>query len=161
MKNIKKHTPIFYIAYGSNMLTDQMALRCPDSQLVTTGEIDGYQLLFKGSLTGSYATIEPKAGGKVPVYVWAITDDDEARLDRYEGYPDFYYKTTLEVTRHDTGKTVEGMVYIMHEHRALGIPSGHYFNGIRKVYNREGWDVKPLWAALDISTEKMRDEAKQ
>ena len=160
-KNIKKHTPIFYIAYGSNMWKKQMEMRCPDAQLITTGEIDGYRLLFKGSLTGSYATIEPEDGHKVPVYIWAITADDERALDHYEGFPTFYYKKNIEVTRHDTGKTVEGMVYIMHEERHFGIPDGHYFNGIRKVYQDHEWDVKPLWEALDITQDYIRSEAQK
>ncbi len=29
--------------------------------------------------------------------VWKITEYDEARLDRYEGYPTFYYKDTMNV----------------------------------------------------------------
>ena len=39
--------------------------------------------------------------------MWAVTKADEARLDRYEGYPAFYYKTELDITykglvRHET-----------------------------------------------------------
>ena len=47
-----------YIAYGSNMSEAQMAQRCSDATLAGTGRVNGYELLFKGSLTGCYATIE-------------------------------------------------------------------------------------------------------
>ena len=57
-----------------------------------TSEIEGYELLFKGSQTGAYLTIEEKEGSKVPVAVWSVTEADEAALDRYEGFPTFYYK---------------------------------------------------------------------
>ena len=52
----------FYLAYGSNLNVKQMQFRCPDARIVGTAEIPNYQLLFKGSKTGSYLTIEPKRG---------------------------------------------------------------------------------------------------
>ena len=83
--NMKK----LYIAYGSNMDEEQMAFRCPTATLVGTAIVEGYELIFKGSRTGSYATIEPKEGSIVPVLVWEIGQMDERRLDYYEGYPNF------------------------------------------------------------------------
>ena len=41
-----------YIAYGSNMDEGQMAHRCPTARLLGQTEVEGYRLLFKGSLTG-------------------------------------------------------------------------------------------------------------
>jgi hypothetical protein len=35
-----------------------MKMRCPGAKIVGTSEIKDYQLLFKGSKTGSYLTIE-------------------------------------------------------------------------------------------------------
>lgn len=150
----------YYIAYGSNMDTDQMDYRCPESLLVDTGWINGYELLFKGSLTGFYATIEKNADCKVPCYIWSITDTDEKSLDRYEGYPAFYYKKTLPVELTDGG-TIEGMAYIMHEERELGIPYANYFNNMREVYAIENWDDKILWDALDKSTDHIKSVAKK
>ena len=150
----------YYIAYGSNMDTDQMDYRCPESLLVDTGWINGYELLFKGSLTGFYATIEKNADCKVPCYIWNITDSDEKRLDRYEGFPTFYYKTTLPVELSEGG-TIEGMVYIMHEERELGLPHAEYFNNIREVYTIHDWPDKILWDALDKSTDYIKSEAKK
>ena len=69
----------YYIAYGSNMDERQMAVRCRDAVLTGTGFIQGYELLFKGSLTGCYATIEPKEQSRVPVTVWKISKADEKR----------------------------------------------------------------------------------
>ena len=59
----------YYIAYGSNMDFSQMRRRCPDAELVGAGIVKDYELLFKGSGSGSYATIEEKARDKVPVPV--------------------------------------------------------------------------------------------
>ena len=74
-----------YIAYGSNMDEGQMAHRCPTARLLGQTEMEGYRLLFKGSLTGAYATIEPQEGGRVPALVWEIGEADEASLDLTTG----------------------------------------------------------------------------
>ena len=88
----------YYIAYGSNLNVEQMRYRCPDARIVGTSVIPDYQLLFKGSKTGSYLTIEKKKGASVPVAVWEVSEHDEQRLDAYEGYPNFYYKTDMQLT---------------------------------------------------------------
>lgn len=77
----------YYIAYGSNLNVYQMRFRCPSARIIGTAIIPNYELLFKGSKTGSYLTIEPKDGSSVPVAAWETTAEDEAALDRYEGYP--------------------------------------------------------------------------
>ena len=87
----------FYLAYGSNLNVRQMKLRCPTARVVGTAEIKDYELLFKGSQTGSYLTIELKKGGIVPVAVWEVQEQDVRLLDRYEGWPRFYYKKDMEI----------------------------------------------------------------
>lgn len=135
-----------YIAYGSNMDMDQMAYRCPQATLLGTGEVRDYRLLFKGSKSGNYATIEPQEGRVVPVLVWKITRADEASLDRYEGCPIFYYKTELPVTV--DGQLQQGLVYIMHEERRLGLPKQDYYGRIAAAYEQFGFDKGVLAKAL-------------
>ena len=55
--------------------------------ILGTANLKGWELLFKGSKTGSYLTIEESEGGTVPVVIWEVTATDEAALDRYEGFP--------------------------------------------------------------------------
>ena len=50
----------YYIAYGSNLNVQQMRWRCPGARIIGTSEMKDYRLLFKGSKTGSYLTIEPE-----------------------------------------------------------------------------------------------------
>ena len=88
----------YYLAYGSNLNVAQMRWRCPDARALGTATIEDYRLLFKGSKTGSYLTIEAQEGAQVPVAVWEVSEEDEKRLDRYEGFPTFYYKKELELT---------------------------------------------------------------
>ena len=152
--------PKYYIAYGSNLNVRQMARRCPTAKPIGTAVIHDYELLFKGSKTGAYLTIERKKGGNVPVAVWEVTDDDEKRLDRYEGYPVFYYKTDMElpVKFLKTGetKTITAFVYIMHEDRKTGIPSETYTGTCAIGYMNFGFDMEFLEKALKKSTRGFR-----
>lgn len=135
-----------YIAYGSNMDEGQMAHRCPTARLLGQTEVEGYRLLFKGSLTGAYATIEPQEGGRVPALVWEIGEADEASLDRYEGFPSFYYKKDLTVSL--GGQEVTAMVYIMDERRRLGEPGCAYYGVLERAYEKFGFPMETLQAAL-------------
>ena len=98
-----------YIAYGSNMVQEQMAFRCPDARLIGTGYISGARLEFY-----LHATVERTGDqrNRVPVAIWEINDRDEQSLDRYEGYPSYYIKERWPVHMSD-GSQIEGMIYIM------------------------------------------------
>ena len=113
----------YYIAYGSNLNVRQMQYRWPTAKLVGAEVIIEYELLYKGSKTGSYLTIEKKKGSLVPVAVWEVTAADEHSLDIYEGYPNFYYKKNMKIRLSETGKMLDAFVYIMHEDRRRGIPT--------------------------------------
>lgn len=105
----------YYLAYGSNLSMAQMAQRCPDAVYVGTAELKDYQLLFKGSQSGSYLTVEPKKGSTVPVLVWRISERDEHYLDRYEGCPSFYYKKMMRVEIQPfIGEKVNGGTPLVH-----------------------------------------------
>lgn len=145
-----------YLAYGSNMSLEQMYHRCPDAEPVGKGIIKGWRLMFKGSQSGNYATIEKEEGCTVPVVAWAISEKDEERLDRYEGWPHFYVKETVEFDYigDRPGRRVkgEGMVYIMPpDESTLGLPSQRYFDVLVEGYHRFGLDLKILYEALDYS----------
>lgn len=152
----------YYIAYGSNLNIPQMRMRCPQAKIIGTSEIKDYELLFKGSQTGSYLTIEKKVGGSVPVAVWATTATDEAALDRYEGFPFFYYKAEMELPVQDirTGKIKNRKcyVYIMHEDRQLGSPSKFYVRTCLDGYRDFGFDEKILMKAIKKSRRMSHEE---
>lgn len=145
----------YYIAYGSNLNVEQMRMRCPHATVLGTATLKGWQLLFKGSKTGSYLTIEEREGGSVPVAVWEVTESDEAALDRYEGFPTFYYKREMRIQckgiRTGKRRMLTAFVYIMHEDRPFGIPGDYYMNVCRKGYDAFGFDQRKLTEALRIS----------
>ena len=150
----------YYIAYGSNLNIRQMRMRCPSARIIGTSEIPGYELLFKGSKTGSYLTIEPKKSSRVPVAAWEVSAEDEQALDRYEGFPTFYYKKEmlLPIKGIRSGKTRQRntFVYIMHEDRVLGVPSNFYMQTCLSGYKSFGFDPKFLYEAYDRSREVKR-----
>lgn len=150
----------YYLAYGSNLNLNQMKFRCPTAKVVGIAWIEGYELLFKGSQSGSYLTIEKKEGSKVPVAVWSVQPSDELKLDRYEGYPSFYYKKTLPIEYDGIVSKkkyqVNAFVYIMHEERKLGIPSRAYVQTCLEGYSTFGFDIKFLKMALKRSSEVLK-----
>ena len=141
----------YYIAYGSNLNIRQMKMRCPSARIIGTSEVPNYELLFKGSKTGSYLTIEPKENSTVPVAVWEVTQKDELALDRYEGFPAFYYKAemVLPIKGIRTGRVRQRrvFVYIMHEDRPIGVPSVYYLRTCLEGYDDFGFDSKILMNA--------------
>ena len=108
---------------------------------------------FKGSKTGSYLTIEECTGGTVPVVIWEVTAADEAALDRYEGFPNFYYKKDINLQYKGirTGKrrTVTAFAYIMHEERPIGIPTNFYMRTCLEGYDTFYFDKNILIDAYE------------
>lgn len=147
---------LFYLAYGSNLSLERMSVRCPDAQVAGTAKIHGYRLLFKKSKSGFYATIEQDANCYVPVLVYKISEFDEALLNRYEGYPKYYYKryfqlpvTTLRGGRLKGQK--QCMAYVLHEERLLGEPGMEYYRLLDDGYAHWGFDVEILDKGLSDS----------
>lgn len=135
-----------YIAYGSNLHLEQMGRRCPSARIYSVGVLNNWELLFRGSKTGSHATIKRKVGSSIPVLVWSISDNDETNLDMYEGYPSYYYKKNIMVTI--DGKKKKAMVYIMNERALPGIPSQQYVNTIKQGYKDNHLDMNVLEYAI-------------
>lgn len=150
----------YYVAYGSNLNVQQMRWRCPEARIIGTAILENYELLFKGSKTGSYLTVEQKQDSYVPVVVWEVSEEDEKRLDVYEGYPDFYYKKdlSLRIKGIVSGKirTKDVFIYIMHEERPYGIPSGTYLNTCLRGYETFKFNPTFLFDAYYKSKERLK-----
>ena len=145
----------YYAAYGSNLNLKQMKVRCPDVKAVGTAVIEGYELLFKGSKTGSYLTIEPSVRNQVPVGIFEVSPADEKALDRYEGFPVFYYKKEMKLPvklANGKKKNMKVFVYIMDETRELGLPTLYYVETCLEGYKDFGFDKKHLDHAIRRSS---------
>ena len=143
----------YYIAYGSNLNVEQMMRRCPGAKPIGTAMLEHNILYFRGSGSGYYLTIEPKIGSKVPVAVWEVTPEDEKALDRYEGYPRFYFKYdyTLKVRLLDekTTKELRCFAYVMTEGRRVGLPTNYYLTTCMKGYRDFGFDTRILTRTVE------------
>lgn len=144
----------YYLAYGSNLNKEQMKRRCPTAVPVGIALIKDYQLLFKGSLTGAYLTIEKAKGKSVPVGVWKINDSDELALDKYEGYPTFYYKKEIDIIcmcASGKEKPIKAFIYIMDENRKVNVPSNYYLRVCLEGYKDFNFDFKYIKEAYKVS----------
>lgn len=132
-----------YAAYGSNMNLEQMSVRCPASKVIGTGILEDYRLTFRGLYKG-VANIEPCKGKEVPIVLWEITEDCEAALDMYEGYPRLYEKKEIKVKI--KGKSKKAMAYVMTEGYMdkPNLPTDYYLGVINQGYIENGLDTEPL-----------------
>ena len=143
-----------YIAYGSNMVAEQMAHRCPGAKLIGTGYLPNHRLEFY-----LHATVERTRAhdSKVPVAVWEISEEDERSLARYEGFPTYYTKYRRRVIMND-GSEIWGMVYIMNMIRPQP-PTAGYYNAIAYAYEKLGFSDQiesVLEPALERSQRRWR-----
>ena len=147
---------VFCIAYGSNLDEARMKKRCPSAEVFGTSVIGGYRLLFKQSMTGAYATIEQDANSCVPVVIYRITAEDELRLDRFEGYPKYYYKRDFLLPVWGLNGRKKKLrrnciAYILHEYRLLGEPGEDYFDLLDRGYDRWDFNKSILTKAMEDS----------
>ena len=76
-----------YAAYGNKVNPRVMRKYCPNAMYVGRGFLQGYQMIFESSERGCAAVVKMRFGGRVPVVLWAVEDEDEAALNLAEGYP--------------------------------------------------------------------------
>lgn len=141
---------MLYAAYGSDLNVEQMGFICPDAKAFGTATIPNYRLLFKGPKTGAYLTIERAEDGGVPVGLWQVSQNDIRALDRYEGYPLFYYKKSFMLPCSD-GKRHRVFAYIMDENREEGVPENSYVWTCLAGYRLFGFDPQNLLEAVEHS----------
>lgn len=125
----------YYIAYGSNLNMEQMIRRCPGAVVIGKTWLEGYRLTFRGSkdfTRAGVANVEPRAGSRVPVGIWRITEAHERYLDRYEGFPYLYYKQEFSLVV--DGNRITAMAYIMTPGRPWAPPTRSYLRTIREGY---------------------------
>ena len=83
---------LLYFAYGSNLHPGRMASRCPAAKYLGPARLPNYRLVERHNADIDYAV-----GSTVHGALYAITPEDLARLDSFEGYPKAYRRLSLEV----------------------------------------------------------------
>ena len=148
----RKQTVKYYLAYGSNLNIEQMALRCPGAKVIGPTSLNGYRLVFRGMPGNTHATVEAAPGHTVPVLLWRITAADEAALDRYEGAPRYYLKEYVLVKINND--VHPALIYVMVPGRKLGEPGEIYYDTIKVGYEAAGFDISILESARQVSSRR-------
>ena len=134
----------YYIAYGSNLNIPQMRMRCPGARIIGTSVIEATGCCSRAAEPAPTSPSEPQEGASVPVAAWAVTEEDEAALDRYEGFPTFTTKRRWSCpsrgSRPERCRLRKVFVYIMHEDRPLGAAERFYMETCRQGYRSFGFD---------------------
>ena len=145
---------MLYVAYGSNLNVQQMSYRCPRATVAFTGYLINWKLLYRGSRTGSYATVKRQKGSRVPVAVWNIDNKNEKALDLYEGYPRFYRKKNVFVQLKN-GTRKKAMIYLLPDSATVGKPSNRYVETVLQGYKDMGFDTDYLYDSLEYNLKEM------
>lgn len=143
LQHKQEKSPTIYFGYGSNLWREQMSLRCPLSQYLGVGRLQGYRWMINNR---GYANVVLNPGTDVYGLVYTLSYDDERSLDRNEGVPFAYTKELLwvefwsskngsPVDLNSDAEKVEMLVYIDRERTVDARPKEEYVhrmnNGIR------------------------------
>lgn len=79
----------YYFAYGSNLNKNQMDNRCPENEKVGMGTLKGYSWIINER---GAANIVESMDDEVIGIIYKISDNDEDKLDKYEGVKIGCYK---------------------------------------------------------------------
>ena len=100
---------VLYFAFGSNMVTAQMAERCPGAEFLGTAVLPEHR--FRIGRRG-YGTVVPETGAAVYGILWGLREEDEAALDVYEGVRHGLYEKVSRFVRTDAGDDRLALVYV-------------------------------------------------
>lgn len=137
-------TQHYYFAYGANTNLDSMARRCPAAVSMGSAALFDWRLRF-----AYHADVVPVLGQRVSGVLWRLTDQCLASLDQFEGYPDYYERTTVPVVHHNT--VYHSLVYYMTPGHEECPPSEHYWRTLLTGYQHNNVTQRQLWQALQRS----------
>lgn len=155
--NENNPTPrMLYVAYGKGLNVREMKRHCPDAELVGTGELDGYELRFKGIAQYSNLTLCPNKESSVPVAVWKLREEDADKFNKVESGSE---KKPFSV-RLDNGYTVNALGFYFEHEYAIAMPSKRYFQEVYQGYVDNGFDTQILHDALINTTHEFYTKTK-
>ena len=122
-----------YFAYGSNIDENRMQERCPKSRLVGKARLEGYKISFSrysGKWNGGVADIIEAENSHVWGILYEITEDDLARLDKFEGHPNIYIRKKVIVID-DNDQEIEAFAYEVVDKKDYIPPSPKYLSMLK------------------------------
>ena len=117
-----------YFAYGSNMDSEQMAVRCPGAERVGIAVLPEHRVLINEQGVG---TVIPARRGSVFGLLWRLSETDVEALDSYEGVASGHYRREY-LTVDSGGDQIQALVYVA-TNVAPGKPRPGYLEGVLKA----------------------------
>jgi AIG2-like family len=122
---------MYYFAYGSNLNWEQMLRRCPSARFVDVAKLPNHRLgftRFSSSRGCGVADIVEAESGSVWGVLYEIIDPaDVERLDRYEGVPKAYIRSSIAVfLRKTPDGAVDAATYFACKEPDPPLPNAQY-----------------------------------
>lgn len=136
-----------YATYGSGLNMGLMKIRCPNAELVGRGEIDGYELQFKGGRV----IISEKSGGFVPVAVWKVPPSDTEKFYSWLK-PAGTNRKSFPILLQD-GRQINAIGFTTDYDYPFSLPSKGLYQEIYQGYLDHGFDINILTDALNNCTQ--------
>jgi gamma-glutamylcyclotransferase (GGCT)/AIG2-like uncharacterized protein YtfP len=142
--NSRELAKLPYFAYGSNLYVDQMRTRCPHAQVMRSGKLEGYKLIFR-----EYADVTKNKHSVVHGMLYKVKASDIDALNTYEGYP-FKYDIRIGLIRISERETVKAFWYEMRDKKAhlTEAPRGIYFARIAAGYASHNLPSSDLYNSI-------------
>jgi len=131
----------YYFAYGSNLSQEQMKTRCPESQFLGIATLKNYKLDFTVNSErwgGGAADVIEAEGKEVWGALYSLSDSDLVSLDFFEGRPEVYERSEVEVSGPD-GKTYSAQIYKVVQKLSFQTPSVSYIEILRSAAKTLGF----------------------
>jgi gamma-glutamylcyclotransferase (GGCT)/AIG2-like uncharacterized protein YtfP len=118
-----------------------MASKCSDISVLGPARLAGYRLAFsrRSIRTGTgVANVVRDGGSSVWGVLYEVSDRCLETLDRKEGYPWAYDRTSVEVTL-ESGERLRAVTYVVDQPEANEVePSSEYANRLIAAANEQG-----------------------
>jgi gamma-glutamylcyclotransferase (GGCT)/AIG2-like uncharacterized protein YtfP len=124
---------MFYFAYGSNTLWEQMHERIGKCKIVGKAELHNYELCFQ--INKNYKTVAniiPSKDCIVYGVIYDLSKEQEKMLDYFEGFPTIYERKIKKII--SKNKNVFCTVYVLTENYGFDLPEYDYFLKIKKGF---------------------------
>ncbi len=150
----------YFIAYGTNIKTDELAKSFPEAKIISYGYVKNYALEFVGFNGHAIAIAVKKRGEKLPVAIWDFPKEMRYTLSNFESFPYLYERKT--VVAHVGKMRLRGEIYVTKQKLNYGKPSKDYLNKLKEAYAEAGFDPQLIEIALarqpDASTSPDEDK---
>lgn len=122
---------VWYFAYASNMYRQQVKQRAGEPKQEKIARLDGYELNFDKIARGGTGTANLVIAPDKVVWgvLYRLTEQQLKALDRFEGVPEHYRRSEVNVTDGE-GKKVAAQVYLARKVRKGLKPDRQYLQRI-------------------------------